>query len=240
MTGISILAFFSCVAVVVGGLLILPQVTDEAPAPAAASVTPTQVSDLYVSPLVAPTSLSVEPESAVSALAQSTAQAVAVATDSSMWVSPIEPTPAAVPVGAGVDAPGTGADAPLLLEPIDVPGPTESLQLVATSQLTLSSVIFVENSGQFATAARFAVRGAAGGSTWLADDALWIVLLDAATASNAGPPDGAGVESDLQAAQRGVMLKLTFPGSNPEVRAEPFKRLDTRVADLSEESASGG
>ncbi|MBN1658074.1 MAG: SBBP repeat-containing protein [Anaerolineae bacterium] len=236
---IATLGFFACVALVMGGLLIVPQVTEEEPTRVAASDTPVSASDLYVSPLVTPASPPVEVEAIESALAQPGEQVVAAATDSSLWMSPIEPTPPASAVVAAMDEPGTGDNAPLLIEPVDVPGPTDTLQLVATSQLTLSAIIFVENNGHLATPARFAVRGAPGGSTWLADDAFWIVLLDPRSAPEGGPLAGVGEETGGPAGQRGVMLKVTFPGSNPQVRAEPFNRLDTQVTYLSDESSPG-
>ena len=46
------------------------------------------------------------------------------------------------------------------------------------SALRSSPVMFLENAGQFDSCARFQVRGALG-TMWLADDAIWITVVDA-------------------------------------------------------------
>jgi len=69
-----------------------------------------------------------------------------------------------------------------------------------------TSLLFIENVGQFHPDARFQVRGATGGAFWLTNAALWVTT-----------------------AERGqtVNLKLSFPGANPSPRLEPFDRRDT-------------
>ncbi len=69
------------------------------------------------------------------------------------------------------------------------------------------SLLFVENVGQFPTPARFRVQSA-GGTLWLAEDALWLVR---------------SVEGGRQS------LRLTLPGANPHPRLEPFRRLPVTV-----------
>ena len=103
-----------------------------------------------------------------------------------------------------------------LLQPLDMPAPDEVLELTASTQLTLSAVIFVENIGQFAADTRFQMRGALGGGVWLAPDAIWTTLLES-------PHQ----EAD---APQGVHLKLSFVGANPSPRLVPFERLDTHAS----------
>ena len=77
-----------------------------------------------------------------------------------------------------------------------------------------TGLMFVENVGQFARGARFQTR--AGDQTiWLADDAIWITVIEALA------PGAANTS------RRGVHLRLTFPGANPSPRMEPFGRQKT-------------
>lgn len=81
-------------------------------------------------------------------------------------------------------------------------------------------LMFIENVGQFDARARFQVRGGAG-TLWLAEDGLWLTLVEKA-----------GADRDLSAAaqsRQAVNVKLSFPGANPRPRLEPFDRLDTVV-----------
>lgn len=78
---------------------------------------------------------------------------------------------------------------------------------------------------------------------WLADDAVWITLVE--------QPDGErGREGERETGrhrdeeiispsprrpislspQRGIHLRLSFPGANPDVRLEPFDRQNTRIS----------
>ena len=99
-----------------------------------------------------------------------------------------------------------------------------------------SNVEFIENVGQFDEGARFEMWG--GDRTiWLAEDAIWITLnaqSPAATAllrDDAPPaPQAFADENAEQASGRGVNLKLSFPGSNPHPRLEPFNRLETQIS----------
>jgi len=101
-----------------------------------------------------------------------------------------------------------------------------------------SPVMFIQNVGQFADGARFQVRGA-DRTIWLAEDALWVTVVEEPHPTP-GLPDGRH-PSPLSAAERGegpgvrgevraVNIKLSFPGSNPHPRIEPFNRLDTVVS----------
>jgi murein DD-endopeptidase MepM/ murein hydrolase activator NlpD len=123
------------------------------------------------------------------------------------------------------DAGSSGA----LVEPLTVPAPDSSLEFTPTSQLTLSSVIFVENVGQFPGDVRFQVRGALGGGMWLSPDAMWITLIEPATGTLPLPTTGAEGGSEV-AGQRGIHLKLNFVGANPSPSLVPFNALDTYVS----------
>jgi hypothetical protein len=92
--------------------------------------------------------------------------------------------------------------------------------------------MFIENVGQFDTRARFQVRGG-GGALWLAEDALWLTLLELPQTEERpdlrGLRDLRGLPSDDQL-HRGVNIKLSFVGANPHPRLEPFRRLDTHMS----------
>ena len=100
-----------------------------------------------------------------------------------------------------------------------------------------SPVMFIENVGQFAEGARFQVRG--GNSTlWLADDALWITIVEQSTVSDQRSarlpyrqelPFDQNPQSEIENRQI-VNLRLSFPNANPNVRLEPFDRLETAVS----------
>jgi hypothetical protein len=83
--------------------------------------------------------------------------------------------------------------------------------------------LFIENVGQFNEQARFQVWG--GGATlWLAEDAIWLTLLEAPPRDRNLP----GIELAPEPTV-GVNLRLTFPGANPRPRLEPFGRQSTAI-----------
>lgn len=94
-------------------------------------------------------------------------------------------------------------------------------------------VMFIENVGQFDKQVRFQVRGGIG-TLWLADDGLWVTLLERRESGGRSPEiEEANNESrmsEVQSRTSGVNLKLTFPNANPDSRIEPFNRLDTKVS----------
>ncbi len=99
-------------------------------------------------------------------------------------------------------------------------GPSSAAPRAETARS--SSIMFIENVGQFAEAARFQVRGGTG-TMWLADDSIWITVLE--------PDDGAEKLADAEPTPRkGVNVRISFPGANPHVSLEPFHRLDTHVS----------
>jgi hypothetical protein len=111
----------------------------------------------------------------------------------------------------------------------------------AQQPASTTAVMFVENVGQFDAHAHFQVQGARG-ALWLADDALWITLLERPSSPQPPSPIAVGeggAESPLSrsagewaggAGLHGVHIKLSFVGANPHPRLEPFNRLNTYVS----------
>ena len=86
------------------------------------------------------------------------------------------------------------------------------------------SLTFIENVGQFDEAVRFQLLGSRGG-LWLTNEAIWVRVFEEAALKD---PRAGG--DSLPAAQRGVNLKLSFVGANPQPHLEPFNRLDTHIS----------
>jgi len=84
--------------------------------------------------------------------------------------------------------------------------------------------MFVENVGQFDAGVRFEVQGRSG-TLWLADEALWLTVLQ-----HDGGPTTDDRPGSPSASSVGVNLKLSFVGANRHPRLEPFRRLDTHVS----------
>ncbi len=133
----------------------------------------------------------------------------------------------------------------LLLLALLVPGAVASLALpaaspvAATAQAASGAMLIVENAGQWPEAARFQVwKSPLGpGTTWLAEDAIWLVVSSDDKVTR-WQGDKATVRSDSVTLSPGhpvtlssqIALKLTFPGSNPDVRIEPFDPMTTTVS----------
>lgn len=112
-----------------------------------------------------------------------------------------------------------------------------------------SSILFVENAGQWPAGARFQVWGspAIGATTWLAEDAIWLTVLDALPTT---PQSSASeLPSPLSFEERGegprekgevlgLHLKLTFLGATPNARIESFDPLPTTVSYFSGDNPS--
>lgn len=90
---------------------------------------------------------------------------------------------------------------------------------------------FIENVGQFDPQVRFQAR-AAGYTIWLAQDAIWFSLLEPLEPASqpALLPEERFTNRPALAPRRGVHLRLSFVGANPQPRLEPFERLDTQVS----------
>jgi hypothetical protein len=88
--------------------------------------------------------------------------------------------------------------------------------------------MFIENVGQFADGARFQVRGG-NGTMWLAEDALWITRLERRTTDDERRRsltlnDVSSLVVRPSSPQRGVNIRLSFPGANAHPRIEPFEK----------------
>jgi hypothetical protein len=116
------------------------------------------------------------------------------------------------------------------LAPVN-PAPTADHVQVAAA-LRNVAVMFIENVGQFDHRARFQMRGGSG-TLWLAEDALWITVLEQSQRNERpdllGLRDPGGLPAD-EPPRRGVNIKFSFVGANPHPRLEPFHRLDTHVS----------
>ena len=109
-------------------------------------------------------------------------------------------------------------------------------QAAAVPSAPTGSTLFIENAGQWPDAARFQVWGspAGVGTTWLADDSIWITIIDAPLPSPLHPSplsfeergEGPGERGEVRA----LNLKLTFPGANPDVQIQPLDPLTTTVS----------
>ncbi len=107
---------------------------------------------------------------------------------------------------------------------------------VSDNDFRSSPVMFIENAGQWPEAARFQVWGGTSGTMWLAEDAIWLTVVErlpAETSERFAPR-----HLDLERAnvprqnveQKAVNIKLSFVDANPRPRLEPFDRLDTKVS----------
>ena len=97
-----------------------------------------------------------------------------------------------------------------------------------------SSVLFIENTGQWDDDARFQVWGSGPGTTWLAQDAQWITVVEPAEEiseidrleSMADPTRVAAMDTE----RASVNLRLSFVDANPAPAMEPFGAVDTSVS----------
>ena len=108
----------------------------------------------------------------------------------------------------------------------------DSRETAKPERAAASAPLFIENVGQFDEGARFQMWGGPG-TTWLAEDGIWITLLepapkrDPAEAFEAGPQLLDGPD---ETPRKAVHLKLSFVGANPKPRLEPYGRLETKVS----------
>lgn len=113
------------------------------------------------------------------------------------------------------------------------PVPAASDHARVAAALQSAPVMFSENTGQFPDGARFQVRS--GDRTfWLTEDALWVTVLEELDTATQRPGDKANFPTPLTlptpASQKGVNIKLSFSGTNPHPRLEPYNRLDMRIS----------
>jgi hypothetical protein len=95
-------------------------------------------------------------------------------------------------------------------------------------------VLFVENAGQWDEGARFQVWGGGAGTTWLAEDAQWITVVEPADEASdidrleamADPVRMAAADTERAA----VNLRLSFVDANPAPAMEPFGAVETNIS----------
>lgn len=100
------------------------------------------------------------------------------------------------------------------------------------------AMLIVENAGQWPAAARFQVWNSplGAGTTWLAEDAIWLVVSRQVDKEQVDKEGGSDCDNPLVSLSTcpppssSHALKLTFPGSNPDVRIEPLDPLTTTVS----------
>ncbi len=83
------------------------------------------------------------------------------------------------------------------------------------------SLMFIQNVGQYDHEFQYYVLEG-DKILWLSQDALWVTIMEPSTPSGASFAPSAST-------QRGVHVKLSFIGSNPNPRLEPIGQLDTSV-----------
>lgn len=87
------------------------------------------------------------------------------------------------------------------------------------------SVMFIENVGQFGNGARFK-SDAEIGTLFLADDALWLTILEPYEEETIDLLQKGQIEVPPRG---GIHLRLTFVGANPHPTIEPFQPLTTSI-----------
>jgi len=106
--------------------------------------------------------------------------------------------------------------------------------------LESAPLMFVENVGQFDAGARFQVRGS-NTTIYLTNDAFWFTVLEQPTSPQSQSPDlgedallaiiePARAVKGRDQPRRGVNLRFSFEGANPNPLLEPFNRLGTHVS----------
>lgn len=111
---------------------------------------------------------------------------------------------------------------------------------LALSDTEVTSWLFIENVGQFDERARFQVRGV-DQMLWLAEDAIWLTVLDAQSDGNApgksSPFQPVGT-SATDSSAGGVNIRLSFVDANPHPRIEAFGRVSLPVSFFEGDSQS--
>ncbi|HUW13731.1 MAG TPA: SBBP repeat-containing protein [Anaerolineae bacterium] len=98
--------------------------------------------------------------------------------------------------------------------------------------------MFIKNAGQWVDGARFQVWGGPGGSMWLAEDGIWITVLDERRRTEDEQQQLAiGISSLVgwplparPSSPQAASLHLSFVGANSQPRLQPFDRLDSKIS----------
>lgn len=89
------------------------------------------------------------------------------------------------------------------------------------------SLLFIENVGQFDKRALFQVQGS-DRTIWLAEDGIWVSLLESAPLNNK-MNDDLDISREELKLRRGANIKIDFLDANPHPVIEPIKRLDISI-----------
>lgn len=116
---------------------------------------------------------------------------------------------------------------------ISTPPSSKAQNPDAAKKSKTSSVLFIENVGQFDDRAKFQAN-AQGGNIFFADDAIWFSLTEQATTNSLEERheklrDPKAFQKEIK---KGVNLKLSFVGANKTPQIEPFGRMDARISYL--------
>ena len=96
-----------------------------------------------------------------------------------------------------------------------------------------SPIMFIENAGQWDDRAKFQVWGGSAGTMWLAEDGIWITVLEDRPRTEDERPEvdlGSPSFVDRPSSRLGANVRLSFPGASPHPRIETFDRLDTTIS----------
>ncbi len=108
----------------------------------------------------------------------------------------------------------------------------------STNSVPANSVLLVENVGQWPADAHFQVWGGPAGTMWLAEDGIWITVVEPRQEETSRQVDKAlnpgarwtSEGNEDPAPRSGVNIKLSFVDANPPLRLETFDRLETIVS----------
>ena len=93
------------------------------------------------------------------------------------------------------------------------------------------SAAFVENIGQWPEGARFQMWSGTPGAVWLADNAIWITLLEPASQPFNQEPDETGLwPEEPRAGRRGANIRLRFVDANPASTIEATTPLSSQIS----------
>lgn len=109
----------------------------------------------------------------------------------------------------------------------------EGQQTSPSTTFRSSSVMFIENVGQWDERARFQIWGGSVGTMWLTKDAIWITIAESLQDDTKRSQVSAmqrDTHDPITPRARGVNVKLSFVAANPHPRLESFDRLDTHAS----------
>lgn len=98
-----------------------------------------------------------------------------------------------------------------------------------------SSVMFVENAGQWHESVRFQAWNDSAGTMWLVEDAIWISVIEPDSSNQMAEnndrlaPKSPYMLSD-ETTLKGVNIRISFPGANPTPIIETLDSLDTTIS----------